>query len=162
MRSLIHLGAALLIAAPALAQTPSPTPAPSITPAPSTTPAQPSASTSQPSGAMAARPIGFVTEPSRSHWLGSKLDGANVYNTRNEKLGDIADVLLTDDGRVEAIILGVGGLAGIGTRYVAVAPASLRMTRENNDDIRLVLDTTTDQLRNAPEFRYTGKARTAR
>jgi hypothetical protein len=150
-RSGATFGALLLLATPALAQTQAPAP----TPMPQTSaPAIP--------GAIATRPIGVVTEASATHWLGSRLDGADVYNAQNDKLGDVADVLLTSDGRVEAVIIGIGGVVGIGTRYVAVSPASLRMTREGDDAVRLVLDTTSEQLRAAPEFRYTGTARTTR
>jgi ribosomal 30S subunit maturation factor RimM len=42
-------------------------------------------------------------------WRASKLVGVNVYNEANEKIGDINDVILGKSGRVENVVLGVGG-----------------------------------------------------
>ncbi|WP_322517790.1 PRC-barrel domain-containing protein [Rhodopseudomonas palustris] len=54
-------------------------------------------------------------------WRASKLVGLNVYNQGNEKLGDISEVLLDNSGRVQAVVIGVGGFLGVGQRDVAVA-----------------------------------------
>ena len=43
-------------------------------------------------------------------WRASKLIGLNVYNDQNEKLGDISEVLLDKSGKVDGIVIGVGGI----------------------------------------------------
>jgi sporulation protein YlmC with PRC-barrel domain len=43
----------------------------------------------------------------------------NVYNEANEKIGDINDVVLDKSGKVEKVVLGVGGFLGMGEHYVA-------------------------------------------
>ena len=53
-------------------------------------------------------------------WRASKLAGVDVYNEANEKIGDINDVILDRSGKVANVILGVGGVLGLGERYVAV------------------------------------------
>ncbi|MBI5129625.1 MAG: PRC-barrel domain-containing protein [Rhodopseudomonas palustris] len=53
-------------------------------------------------------------------WRASKLVGLNVYNQGNEKLGDISEVLLDNAGRVQAVVIGVGGFLGVGQRDVAI------------------------------------------
>ena len=71
-------------------------------------------------------------------WRASKLDGVNVYNNANEKVGDISDVLLDQSGRVEAIVIGVGGFLGLGERNVAVPFDQIRWS---NEPIRSVSST---------------------
>src|ERR1700761_8460032 len=63
-------------------------------------------------------------------WRASKLVGVNVYNDANEKIGDINDVILDKAGKVENVILGVGGFLGMGEHYVAVAYDKLKWSIE--------------------------------
>jgi hypothetical protein len=53
-------------------------------------------------------------------WRASKLTGVDVYNEANEKIGDINEVILDRSGKVANVIIGVGGVLGLGERYVAV------------------------------------------
>ena len=41
----------------------------------------------------------------------------SVYDTKDNKIGDVNDVLLDKDGQVSAVILGVGGFLGIGEKF---------------------------------------------
>ncbi len=52
--------------------------------------------------------------------MASDLRGSNVYASNNENVGDIKDILLERDGRVAAIVIGVGGFLGIGEKNVAL------------------------------------------
>lgn len=52
--------------------------------------------------------------------MGADLRGARVYGANNENVGDIRDILLERDGRVAALIVGVGGFLGIGEKSVAL------------------------------------------
>jgi sporulation protein YlmC with PRC-barrel domain len=63
-------------------------------------------------------------------WRASKLVGVNVYNEANEKIGDINDVVLDKSGKVEKVVLGVGGFLGMGEHYVAVAYDKLKWSNE--------------------------------
>ena len=63
-------------------------------------------------------------------WRASKLVGVNVYNEANEKIGDISDVILDKSGKVENVVLGVGGFLGMGEHYVAVAYDKLKWVNE--------------------------------
>jgi sporulation protein YlmC with PRC-barrel domain len=63
-------------------------------------------------------------------WRASKLVGVNVYNEANEKIGDISDVILGKSGKVENVVLGVGGFLGVGEHYVAVAYDKLKWVNE--------------------------------
>lgn len=53
-------------------------------------------------------------------WRTSKVVGLNVYNTNNESVGTINDLLTDKNGNIKAVVLGVGGLLGVGEHLVAV------------------------------------------
>jgi sporulation protein YlmC with PRC-barrel domain len=77
----------------------------------------------------------------------------NVYDPSNNKVGQVSDVLVDRQGKVTALIVGVGGIAGAGAKDVAVPFDSVRLTNEGNNT-RLVMNTTSDGLKNAPGYKY--------
>jgi hypothetical protein len=52
----------------------------------------------------------------------------NVYDTSDNSIGEVSDVLLDKDGHVAAVIVSVGGFLGLGTKYVSVPLNALRVT----------------------------------
>jgi sporulation protein YlmC with PRC-barrel domain len=50
----------------------------------------------------------------------SKVIGLNVYNDNNENLGSINDLLMDKGGKIQAVVLSVGGFLGVGAHLVAV------------------------------------------
>jgi len=77
----------------------------------------------------------------------------NVYDPKDQKIGEIMDVLVNPSGQVDAAIVGVGGFLGAGEKDVAVSFNSIKATKKN-DKTYLTLDTTKDALKNAPGFKY--------
>ena len=74
-----------------------------------------------------------VTTTQTSHanlWRASKLVGLNVYNDQNEKLGDISEILLDKSGKVEGVVIGVGGFLGIGQNDIKVEMSKLKFVDE--------------------------------
>jgi sporulation protein YlmC with PRC-barrel domain len=63
-------------------------------------------------------------------WRASKLVGLNVYNEQNEKLGDISEILLDTTGKVEGVVIGVGGFLGMGQHDIKVDMAKLKFVDE--------------------------------
>jgi len=63
-------------------------------------------------------------------WRSSKLIGLNVYNDQNEKLGDISEILLDKAGKVEGVIIGVGGFLGMGQHDIKVEMSKLKFVDE--------------------------------
>jgi sporulation protein YlmC with PRC-barrel domain len=80
-----------------------------------------------------------------------RLIGRTVRNLQDETVGDVNSVILTRDGSVSAVIVGVGGFLGIGEREVAIRWQDLQI-RNNGDDVRTSL--TKDAVRALPEYRY--------
>ncbi len=67
----------------------------------------------------------FVTVPPSGAWRATDLDGKDVYDTQGEDIGEITDVLVSEDGKVIAVLVGVGGFLGIGEKDVAVSMSAL-------------------------------------
>jgi sporulation protein YlmC with PRC-barrel domain len=53
-------------------------------------------------------------------WRASKIVGLSVYNENNENLGSINELLMDKNGKVQGIVLSVGGFLGMGSHLVAV------------------------------------------
>jgi len=77
----------------------------------------------------------------------------DVYDPNNNKIGAVSDVLVSPDGRVNALILGVGGFLGVGEKDVAVNFDAVKQTKKDNK-IYLTINTTKDELKAAPGFKY--------
>ena len=84
----------------------------------------------------------------------SKLIGIKVVNTANETIGDVNEIVLGKDGNVAAVIVGVGGFLGMGEGEVAVNFKSIRITRDQNNNLVLTMDATKDSLKAAPQWRW--------
>jgi len=65
-----------------------------------------------------------------SNWRASKLVGLAVYNDANEKLGDISEILVDRTGKINAVVIGVGGFLGVGQHDIAVSFDKLKWVDE--------------------------------
>lgn len=83
-----------------------------------------SAQTSPPQPAPAASPL---IAPDPNHIMGADLRGLAVHGPANERIGDVADLLIEADGRIAALIVGVGGFLGVGQKDVAVPFAAVEI-----------------------------------
>ena len=79
----------------------------------------------------------------------------DVYNSAGERIGTVSDLIAGPDGRITAVVIGVGGFLGIGEKEVAVPFSSMQIVRRDND-WHLVIAGTRDALRNAPPYEDTG------
>ena len=91
---------------------------------------------------------------SKDEMFSSKVKGLNVYNQKNESVGEITDIAIKNH-QVDALILSVGGFLGMGERYVAVSPSSVNIRRDDKNNKWLAsMNTTKEALKAAPEFKY--------
>jgi sporulation protein YlmC with PRC-barrel domain len=89
--------------------------------------------------------------------LSSNVVGLDVYNSDNKNIGQIKDIALNQHGRAQAYILSVGGFLGVGDHYVAVNPSEVKVSyNESDKKWHAAMNATADQLKAAPEFKYTG------
>lgn len=109
-------------------------------------------------------------EMQQSDFYASNLIGMRIYNAENavaadttivdggeaewDDIGEINDIIVTQDGNVSAVILGVGGFLGMGERDVAVPMSEITIVREegDSDDRFLVVSTTKEALEQMPAF----------
>jgi sporulation protein YlmC with PRC-barrel domain len=66
----------------------------------------------------------------KGNWRASKLIGLGIYNEANEKLGDINELILDKNGKVNAVVIGVGGFLGMGEHDIAVSMDKLTFVEE--------------------------------
>lgn len=66
----------------------------------------------------------------KGNWRASKLMGLDVYNENNEKLGDVNEIILDKNGKVSAVVIGVGGFLGMGEHDIAVSMEKLKFVEE--------------------------------
>jgi hypothetical protein len=163
--------ALLLGAAPALAQTPAspnaaqqpPMQAPMQPEPPSAIPSEPAMKTPDRSSeaakpiapdqsAEALKPIApdqsarFLSEQKPDDLLASKLIGKPAVNNRDEKIGDVNDLVTDRSGKVIGALIGVGGFLGIGEKNVAVRFEDLKFTRDENSNVKAALDISKETL----------------
>src|SRR5215212_9607962 len=72
----------------------------------------------------------WMTQPQPGQWRASKLRGLNVYNENNEKIGDIDELILDNSGKIQTVVIGVGGFLGIGERNVAIPFDQIKFVNE--------------------------------
>jgi sporulation protein YlmC with PRC-barrel domain len=90
--------------------------------------------------------------------LSSKLVGLDIYNNDQKDIGQIKDVAMEPNGRAQAYIVSVGGFLGVGEHYVAVNPQAVKVSYNDSDKKwHASMNATADQLKAAPEFKYTGR-----
>ncbi|MGB6540923.1 MAG: PRC-barrel domain-containing protein [Xanthobacteraceae bacterium] len=78
----------------------------------------------------------------------------SVYDPQDHKIGEVMDVLVDKTGKVTSLIIGVGGFLGAGEKDVAVPFDAVHLTNKGNDKWYLVMNTTKDDLKTAPGFKY--------
>jgi opacity protein-like surface antigen len=143
-RTLTAAALAVVLAAPAFAQSPPPSSS-------SQSPGAASSSTSAP-----ATSGSFVQKQEVSDWRGSKVIGTTVYGPDNASIGEVNDVLIGNDGKIRAAVIGVGGFLGVSEKYVAIPFEQLNIGRKPDSSMidKIKVSFTKDQLKSAPAFAY--------
>ncbi|HVZ03153.1 PRC-barrel domain-containing protein [Hyphomicrobium sp.] len=83
----------------------------------------------------------------------SVLVGSKVYNTANENIGSIEDIILKPDGSMDEVVLSVGGFLGMGDKYVAVPFSDLKITRDGTS-LKIVTNGTKESLKAQPAYQF--------
>ena len=80
------------------------------------------------------------------------LTGARVYGINDEDIGEIDDLLLSEDGTsIDGAILGIGGFLGLGEHRIALSMDELQILRSEGD-FRVYVDATEEELEAQPEY----------
>jgi sporulation protein YlmC with PRC-barrel domain len=74
------------------------------------------------------------------------LVGTTVYGAEDANVGEIGDVVLNTDGKIDAVIIDVGGFLGIGEKEVAVGMDNLSFMQDADGNKYLYTNFTKEQL----------------
>jgi hypothetical protein len=105
-----------------------------------------------PKSAEAAGGPQFLAKQASDDWLASSLIGHTVYNTQDEIVGDINDLVTDRDGKIVAALVGSGGFLGIGQKDVALRFEDLKLARDENDSVKIIADVNKEVLAAAPDY----------
>jgi hypothetical protein len=81
------------------------------------------------------------------------LQGASVYGTNNESVADVDEVLMTPEGKVERIVVNVGGFLGMGARSIAIDVNEVDIHKDADNDVRVYIPMNEEELRQMPEYK---------
>ena len=88
----------------------------------------------------------------------SKVIGKNIYGPDNKSIGEVSDLILDKDGKVDKVVVSVGGFLGIGDKHVALPMSELK----HGENDRLAVNMTKEQLQQAPKYEYADRDTGAR
>jgi hypothetical protein len=105
-------------------------------------------------GTGALSPSGTVTGQTADQWLASKFKGTAVLGPDDAKVGAVDDLLFDRTGSIKAVVVGVGGVLGIGSKQIALSLSSFDVVAGKDGAAdQLKISMTKDQLAAAPEFK---------
>jgi sporulation protein YlmC with PRC-barrel domain len=136
-------------AAPAdttMAAAPADTAAPAPAPATDTAANAPAADTTTDTTQTSAIDKSALTEMPVGDIRSEDLVGTTVYGADDVKVGEIGDIALAADKKVDAVIVDVGGFLGIGEKEVAVGMDNLKFMTDKDGKKYLYTSFTKDQL----------------
>ena len=84
--------------------------------------------------------------------LGSELKGLSVKNSADETIGSISDLVIGADGKVSALLIGVGGFLGIGASDVAVPFEPANLSADSNGSRIYKLNVSRETVEKAPKY----------
>jgi sporulation protein YlmC with PRC-barrel domain len=96
-----------------------------------------------------------ATMPAPAGSDAANLIGRSVTNRSNETIGKVESVYLSPTGKVDSLIVGVGGFLGVGERYARLHWKDLQVS-DNGD--KVVLDMSKDQLKAMAPYKYKSDA----
>ncbi|NDW02731.1 PRC-barrel domain-containing protein [Salipiger sp. PrR002] len=95
-----------------------------------------------------------VPQQDSAEMLGDWLLSTSVTSPDGVTIGSIKDFIITEDGQITAVILGVGGFLGIGEKDIAVDYSQLDIQYDGN---AIQLAMTREEADAAPEYQYRDK-----
>jgi sporulation protein YlmC with PRC-barrel domain len=99
-----------------------------------------------------------MTKVQPGHWQTSKLRGLSIYNNSHEKIGTIGDLLVDGSGKVQAVVIGVGGFLGIGQHDIAVPMDQIQFVAASRVNAGAAATSATGTAGTSPGAGMTGSA----
>lgn len=82
-----------------------------------------------------------------------ELDGARVYDANDEWIGEVSQIVVADDGKIETLVVDVGGFLGIGEKPVGLSYETFKLQQATDTgEVRAHISSTKEELEAMPEF----------
>jgi sporulation protein YlmC with PRC-barrel domain len=94
----------------------------------------------------------FSDQQNKSQVLGTDFVGTPVETKDGQQIGEIANLVFDQEGKIELAVIGIGGFLGLGEKQVAVPFNTVKSQIADNKHA-FVVDATKDQLMAAPAFK---------
>ena len=95
---------------------------------------------------------GQIFQQDENTFLASTLMDASIINSTGDTIGDVDDLIMTADGQVNGVVVGVGGFLGVGEKLVALEMNQFEIQFDDDGDLVFSVNTTEEALENAPAF----------
>ena len=98
----------------------------------------------------------YLTDTPEGTFHSDALTGNQVKSSveDDEDIGTITDLVIDEDGQINAVVVGVGGFLGMGEKNVAIEWDSLELTKdEDGEDYVITVNASEDALQSAEEFK---------
>ncbi len=70
----------------------------------------------------------FKGQTANQYLAKDRLLGAKVVNKSGETVGTIDDLIVTQGGQIEGVVMGVGGVLGVGAKQIGVRLSALKIS----------------------------------
>lgn len=105
------------------------------------------------SGDETGTPVaGQIFQQDADTFLASTLMDASITNMAGDTIGDVNDLVISSDGTVTGVVVGVGGFLGVGEKDVALEMSAVKITTDTDGDLVFSVNETEEALENAPAF----------
>ena len=113
----------------------------------------------------------YYTATEKNDFEASELIGSRIYATEAavdanaaidkagkdwDDIGEVNNLIVSRDGTVNAVVVGVGGFLGIGEKNVALKMGQLKFLKkagDDADDYFIVVNSSKERLEKAPEYK---------
>jgi sporulation protein YlmC with PRC-barrel domain len=82
----------------------------------------------------------------------AELLGARVFSPEEENIGEVGDVVFSEDGMIQAVLVDVGGFLGVGEKEVALQFDALQIQEDENGDFWITANASQEQLEGAAAY----------
>lgn len=83
--------------------------------------------------------------------IAADLQGAPIYGANDERLGEVEELVINENGKVEAAFVDIGGFLGMGEHRIAMSYDELQiMKNADGDDLHIFVSATQEQLEERP------------
>jgi sporulation protein YlmC with PRC-barrel domain len=81
----------------------------------------------------------------------SQLVGLNIEDGEGGNIGEVGEVVIGSSGKLEGVLVDVGGFLGMGTHHVLLNWQDIKLSG-TGDDVKAVVNTTKENLKSLPEY----------